>query len=114
MDSLGSTHPYTLSAATTHANDLHATGDYTLALELLDKTYTSFKAVLGKLHPYTLACGVNLIEELHITGRNESAELLEDAVKVRYAEVLGEDHPEVIAGRTQGVRGECSTDAPHT
>jgi hypothetical protein len=111
---LGHEHPYTLSAATTHANDLHATGDYTLALELLDKTYGSFKKVLGKLHPYTLACGVNLIEELHITGQNENAELLQDAVKERYAEVLGEDHPEVIAGRTQGVRGECSTDAPHT
>ena len=114
VDSLGSTHPYTLSAATTHANDLHATGDYTLALELLDKTYTSFKAVLGKLHPYTLACGVNLVEELHITGRNENAELLQDAVKERYAGVLGEDHPEVIAGRTRGIRGECSIDAPHT
>ena len=111
---LGRRHPFALSAATTHANDLHATGDYTLALELLDETYSSFKSVLGKLHPYTLACGVNLIEELHITGRNESADLLQDAVKVRYAEVLGEDHPEVIAGLTQGVRGECSTDAPHT
>jgi hypothetical protein len=111
---LGERHPYTLSAATTHANDLHAAGDYTLALELLERTYGSFKAVLGKAHPYTLACGVNLIEELHIMGNNENAELLADAVQERYAEVLGEDHPEVIAGRTQGIRGECSTDAPST
>lgn len=111
---LGENHPYTLSAATTHANDLHVAGDHTLALDLLDRTYESFKAVLGKLHPYTLACGVNLIEELHCTENNERGELLADAVKERYAEVLGENHPEVIAGRTQGVRGECSTDAPHT
>jgi tetratricopeptide (TPR) repeat protein len=111
---LDAAHPYTLSAATTYANDLHATGDYAAALELLEATYTSFKEVLGKLHPYTLACGVNLIEELHATGHEEGATLLADAVKERYAEVLGEEHPEVVAGRTSGVRGECSTDAPHT
>ncbi|MGD0603484.1 MAG: FxSxx-COOH system tetratricopeptide repeat protein [Streptosporangiaceae bacterium] len=113
-DALGPTHPYTLSAATTYANDLHATGDYPAALALLEATYVSFKEVLGKLHPYTLACGVNLIEELHSTGHEEGATLLADAVKERYAEVLGEEHPEVVAGRTLGVRGECSTDAPHT
>ena len=69
---------------------------------------------LGKQHPYTLACGVNLVEELRANHHGERAELLDEVIRERYAEVLGEDHPEVVAGRTQGVRGECSIDAPHT
>lgn len=113
-DSLGATHPYALSAATTYGNDLHATGDYAQALDLLEATYATFKNVLGKLHPYTLACGMNLSEELLATGHADQTALLADAVRERYAEVLGEEHPEVVACRTLGVRGECSTDAPHT
>ncbi len=113
-DALGETHPYTLSAANTHANDLHAARDYPAALSLLEVTYESFKEILGRHHPYTLACGANLIDDLRETGHSEGADQLSDAVMGRYAEVLGEDHPEVVAGRTLGIRGECSTDAPHT
>jgi tetratricopeptide (TPR) repeat protein len=111
---LGTEHPYTLSAANTHANDLHGSGEYTASLDLIEVTYSSFKEVLGKQHPYTLACGVNLVEEFRANNHGDRAESLDDVIKERYAQVLGEDHPEVVAGRTQGVRGECSIDAPHT
>jgi tetratricopeptide (TPR) repeat protein len=108
---LGPGHPYTLSAITTHANDLHAAGDYAGSLRLLEPAYDMLKNVLGRHHPYTLACGVNLIGDLRASGFDDRAATLGDVIRERYAEVLGAEHPEVIAGRTLGVRGECSTEA---
>ena len=113
-ETLGPEHPYTLSAATTHANDLSARGDQAAATELLEATYASFKRVLGPYAPLHALLRGQPGAGPAGHGPAEDAIRLAEATMDRYAEALGPTHPEAVSGTCARARSECSTDAPYT
>jgi hypothetical protein len=94
---LGSNHPYTVTATVNLSNCLAVAHDLTKARELDQAAYEQFAARLGRDHPDTLVTGANLARTLEGLGQREAAQALLGQVLPVLTRRLGEQHPTLIA-----------------
>ena len=95
-ESLGATHPDTLTAAHHLANALGWLGDYVAARDLDRETLAARRSILGWDHPDTLWVAHSLAIELAGLGDYVAARELDEDTLARSRARLGERHPDTL------------------
>jgi hypothetical protein len=96
-DSLGESHPLSLTAATALANALARAGELGAALKCGQESLAGFQELMGVDHPHALAAEANTFTIQSRFGY----ERVPDDLRARYAAALNPDHPD-LALFTQG------------
>ena len=93
---LGADNTDTLGVAQHLAHAIHATGDYTKAVQIQQDTLARRQRVLGEDHPDTLHSANDLSVSLNSKGQLQEALALNQDTYDRRRRVLGEDHPDTL------------------
>ena len=96
---LGTTHPDTLTSRNNLAGAYHAAGKLDQAIPLFEQNLTDQEQILGPRHPDTLTSRNNLAAAYHAAGNLDQAITLYEQTLTDTEQVLGPRHPQTLASR---------------